>query len=253
MRVPQRERSKELGDDLKSRTITASDERSYPISTSCLVRWKIAIRENNTDDGHLQHLDLEDVELVIFELFSKMGVSKNRWFSPQIIHLNRGFPLITNHPFWFFPPYFRKHPNGSVGSPESLVEKVAGISSSCCYMVGPVRSVSGWCFFFWVSKVRYPDFLIQVIFSNSLFMCSSIAMAVRPGVTVWFISPRSLGQKATHFDEHIFQPDTRRFNHLDYHFSFFHSAFSFVHFACLVGIYMYLLHLKSWLKRGSIR
>ena len=37
-----------------------------------------------------------------------MGVSKNRWFSPQIIHFNRGFhykPSILGY------PYFWKHPN----------------------------------------------------------------------------------------------------------------------------------------------
>ena len=43
-------------------------------------------------------------------LWKKMDVSENRGVPPQIIHFNRGFPLI-NHPFWGKHPYFWKHPN----------------------------------------------------------------------------------------------------------------------------------------------
>ena len=97
------------------------------------MRWKIAIRENNTDDGHLQHLDLEDVELVIFEIFSK-SVSKTRGGPPKSSILIWFSIIFTIH-FGFFSPYFRKHPNGSVRSPKSLVEKVAGITA-LSYMTG---------------------------------------------------------------------------------------------------------------------
>ena len=37
------------------------------------------------------------------------GVSKNRGFSPQIIHFNRVFHYF-HHPFWGKHPYFWKHP-----------------------------------------------------------------------------------------------------------------------------------------------
>ena len=40
-----------------------------------------------------------------------MDVSKNGGFSPQIIHFNKVFFSILNHPLWsIIPPIFWKHP-----------------------------------------------------------------------------------------------------------------------------------------------
>jgi len=52
--------------------------------------------------GKMHRVQSQAFELVLDSLLSYMGVSKNRGFSPQIIHFNRVFHYF-HHPFWGSP------------------------------------------------------------------------------------------------------------------------------------------------------
>ena len=92
---------------------------------------------------------------------SYMGVSKNRGFSPQIIHFNRDFHYI---PSILGYPYFWKHPYGSIINPKTN-------------MAGSWRWISycyNWIWFFFPS----PFFLKQMIEIHwGIRFCTSFGVA----------------------------------------------------------------------------
>ena len=90
--------------------------------------------------GALTKMESHDHEAL--NVLTKMGVSKNRGKTPQIIHFNRVFhykpSILGYHYFW-------KHPN--------VVSKCVISFPSFCYRGSKTSSPPGWAyagiFFFW--------------------------------------------------------------------------------------------------------